>query len=1083
MPIQISCPDCGKKYRLSDERAGSTVECKECGSDIDVPGGSRRRSKVDDDDDDVPSPSRRRPRKPGKSKKSSGGAVGLLIAGGIGGFVIVALLLVVLLRRPAANNGGPVAGPSVAPNAAGGNAPSGNAAPGTSTEKLSTVAAKGWKAKVDPSPNPTPADQPSTFKIELKAENGVDERFVMYPDVASTFVLVGDPRASSKQPREIWNLVTGSKVRDVPPLKNVGSNVGFSTDGKLLAWYRHENGGGLDVYDTEAGKITTSIPLPSGEVNVSTVAIPSPQRLMIASTVHRKLMTWKLPSGEAERTIALGQNGQPNEQLAFSPGGRYVAFTGDFLAQSLEVYDLETGELAGTIEFSQRMLNKALVGLQFSPDGSELAAAFGQNHGATSDRILILSVANGSTVADFSLPDPDQRPLEIGGNRASLQWFSDRKRLLQNGRHIIDRDAKKVIYSLPAPLFKFDSRDVRRVLPNSTIVSFEGEKNNALLVPMTVTESDIARAREVAASGGLIVDAKLPKLTALDRKRAPHKNDNSTTWKVLPDPCPSPATLTAAVTLPDASGRARELKLSRLDTGRAAIRLATGEDDTKSMMAGIYPRLVQAKGAKTSRPRYTLEPVTCQQNWLEVVDLVGGKPLGRVDVAFACELLALSPAGTRALVAPMEGQGRLDVISIPDGAHVAGCRPFSDETEPELRHVNSVAFIDENTIAATNVGDQLVVFKLPGCEPIYTVQDAGLVTVSPGGKLLATFAEGKIEFRDALTGEGRGSTNIDGPAVAMSFSTAGDRLAVVTYAANRSSLQLVDLTDGAVTSQSVPASQGPVLWINDQQLLVGKAKPSELIHRPSGPSTIDRDLMLVDLRRQAVLWSYQHGTGDNVAFERATTDNHLWVAGPPQRGRGLKVTGLTLPEPTVAARLTDQAVESQLAVKPGMAVSLQFGITDPPEAPGIAKQLQDVVDATLRANGLTVQNGQPIKLTVSSSVVNVPGTLELQMFGTMTSTQPNRVSIQPKKLTLQMTYEQNGKPIWEAKKEMSNAGGGIVRIENNKQPQQAIDEQMWKLAVEGFREIQPLSHILSGATDKGLGTSRLAGDGVHPPGK
>lgn len=1076
MPIQVSCPDCGKKYRLSDERAGSTVECKECGSEIDVPGGSRRRSRMDDDD--APSP-RRRPRKSGKAQKSSGGAVGLLIAGGIGGLVIVALLLVVLLRRPAANNGAPVA----ASNPAGGTAPPGNPTPGAPVESLPTVVAKGWKVKVDPAPAPPAADPSSPFKIEVKAPNGVDQRFVLYPDVASPFVLVGDPSRSSKQPREIWNLVTGAKVRDVAPLKNVGSQVGFSADGKRLAWYRHEDGGGLDVYDTEAGKITTSIPLPSGEVNVTTVAIPSPQRLMIASTVHRKLMTWKLPSGELERTIALGQNGQPNEQLAFSPGGRYVAFTGDFLSQSMEIYDLETGELAGTIEFTQRMMNKALVGLQFSLDGSELAAAFGQNHGATSDRILIFGVANGSTAADFSLPDPDQRPLEIGGNRASLQWFSDRKRLLQNGRHIIDRDAKKVVYSLPSPLFKFDSRDVRRLLPNSTIVSFEGDKNNARLIPMAVTESEITRAREVAASGGLIIDAKLPKLTALDRKRAPNKNDNSTTWKVLADPGPNPATLTAAVTLPDASGRARELKLSRLDTGRAALRLATGEDDTNSMLAGVYPRLVQAKGAKSSRPRYTLEPVTCQENWLEVIDLVGGKSVGRVDVGFACELLALSPAGTRALVAPMEGQGRLDVISIPDGAHVAGCRPFSDEAEPELRHVDAVTFIDENTIAASNVGDQLVVFKLPGCEPIYTVQDAGLVSVSPGGKLLATFAEGKIEFRDALTGDGRGTTKIDGPAVAMSFSTAGDRLAVVTFAANRSLLHRVELKDGAVVSQSIPASQGPVIWIGDQQVLVGNAKPSDLIHRPSAPSTIDRDLMLVDLRRQAVLWSYLHGTGDNVAFDRATTDNRLWVAGPPQRGRGIKLTGLTLPEPAVAARLTDQAIESQLAVKPGMAVSLQFGITDPPEAPGIARQLQEVVDGTLQANGLTVQNGQPIKLTVSSSVVNVPGTIELQMFGNMTSTQPSRVSIQPKKLTLQMAYEQNGKPIWEAKKEMSNVGGGLIRIENNQQPQQAVDEQMWKQAVEAFREIQPLAHVLSGATTKGLGTSRLAGDGVRPPAK
>ena len=44
MPIQVACPECGKKYRLPDERAGGTLDCKECGTEIDIPGGNRRRA-------------------------------------------------------------------------------------------------------------------------------------------------------------------------------------------------------------------------------------------------------------------------------------------------------------------------------------------------------------------------------------------------------------------------------------------------------------------------------------------------------------------------------------------------------------------------------------------------------------------------------------------------------------------------------------------------------------------------------------------------------------------------------------------------------------------------------------------------------------------------------------------------------------------------------------------------------------------------------------------------------------------------------------------------------------------------------
>ena len=37
MPIKIECDECGKKYRLPDDRAGEWIECRECGADIEVP--------------------------------------------------------------------------------------------------------------------------------------------------------------------------------------------------------------------------------------------------------------------------------------------------------------------------------------------------------------------------------------------------------------------------------------------------------------------------------------------------------------------------------------------------------------------------------------------------------------------------------------------------------------------------------------------------------------------------------------------------------------------------------------------------------------------------------------------------------------------------------------------------------------------------------------------------------------------------------------------------------------------------------------------------------------------------------------
>ena len=111
MPISVECSICGKKYRVPDEKAGRSIPCKDCGGEIDVPGG-RRRAKDDDDDDDVPVR-----RKSAKKKKRSeeGNSSGLLIAGGIGAAVLVVGIGVFFAMRGKPDAGNPIANNPVQP--------------------------------------------------------------------------------------------------------------------------------------------------------------------------------------------------------------------------------------------------------------------------------------------------------------------------------------------------------------------------------------------------------------------------------------------------------------------------------------------------------------------------------------------------------------------------------------------------------------------------------------------------------------------------------------------------------------------------------------------------------------------------------------------------------------------------------------------------------------------------------------------------------------------------------------------------------------------------------------------------------
>ncbi len=104
MAIDVTCDECGRSYRMKDDRGGSRVRCKDCQAFIDVPDQT-----ADEEWDDQESPwetapeapalpSRRRSGGTGraaspKAKASAGGSPVMKILGGLA-FVIAAAMVV-----------------------------------------------------------------------------------------------------------------------------------------------------------------------------------------------------------------------------------------------------------------------------------------------------------------------------------------------------------------------------------------------------------------------------------------------------------------------------------------------------------------------------------------------------------------------------------------------------------------------------------------------------------------------------------------------------------------------------------------------------------------------------------------------------------------------------------------------------------------------------------------------------------------------------------------------------------------------------------------------------------------------------
>ncbi len=1105
MPIQVACEECGKRYRYSDERAGQTVECKECGSDIEIPGGRQRGGKKK------------------KSKQSSGLPVAVLAGSGVAALALIGLLAYSFASRgpkdlpnpPAAVTGEqalaanpaqipsnshasaaptspstPAIPPAIASNSTPQPTPAttpavANTTPNTEKPKTSgfqqSKKANGfkpvtdWKVSVDPSLDAPLLDESKNFKIKTVA-GFITENLVTHPTTPSPFILIGHD-AISKEPLELWNIVTGAKAASIKGPKITGNNAGLSNDGAYVAWFRHEGtGGGIEVYDIKSKKSLGVLPVDSKKFNVASVCLPTPKRVVALSNVHRSILSWALPSGDLERQITMGENGQPDPRFAFSPGGRFLAVVADYLKHSVDIYDLDSGEKAGSLEFVSQ--GPDLFGIAFSLDGRQLAAVYAQSFTDKAERIAIWNVADGSITADFELPDPDQRKRDLLSDNSGLQWFPDGKRLLFSGQYVIDIDSKSVVFELPKPSLDFSRLVSRRIVSNTSIAAWEGTNKSATISPIIIQADDIARAKEVAAAGGLMFDTKLPKLTSFDRSKAANRSAMNSSWKAESDPAPGAASLVDSIPLNTDEGRCRQLEFSSSNSGIVCARISDEGDATADAIKSLFLRTQFITGNNRNRIRTRIPPAPCLKNWLEIIDASKQAPSRRIDVNFPCELMAVSPDGSHVLVQAIDGEGRLDVFSA-DGQHVAGCRPYQEESDKQKREIASAVFLNANTVAAASMDDQLIVFRLPACEPVYSVDDAGNVAVSPGGKFIATCAQNRIELREALSGESRGAVQIEGNVLELSFGLKGDKLAALTDGRQGTAVIVIDMATGSSTSVPIPQATAPMVWCGENEILLG----SPLTTAPSTQNTkinLGRSLMLLDLSLKAIVWSYVYDSQDNLTFGRKTFDGRFWLAGSGENGKSSQIKAITLPEPATTKLLQGKTFDAQALVHPGSSVGLKFECPDPAELAGYSKKVRERIDHGIKMNELTIDEKSPIKMVVTVAPANVSGTTTVKMLGGSQANKTPDFPLQRKGVSVRIAYETAGKTIWESKRDVLNDAFGLARIPEGKNLQTHFDEQMWQSTYNLIDGSMPPTHVFSSESTRGLGSSRLTDKGLQP---
>lgn len=1087
MTISVECPGCGKRYRVDDDRAGQTLDCRECGEEVEIPGGRRRKGEG-------------AARKSGKSKKKSDSGVNPVMIGvGVGGVLVVAGVIVAFaMRRPAepapvpvppAQNGiaaNPAGGPPATPNAAHiapvtpNPAPNGNPAPNPNPNpaanppvaenppvlkaagngfKGAGQAAAGakfqftavnWKARPDAGPNADPVDSSAKFQVKLKGGFLGDDS-VIYPVTASPFALVSE--ADGKGSRDVFNLATGKKAGSLKGQNISGGNVALSPDGKYVGWFRFEGSSGIvEVWDVPGKKSLGGIAVDPKKFNMALLAMPSPTRMVAFSDVNRALLSWKLPSGDLEREQVLGEKCRPADRFSFSPGGRYAAFVSDYLAKWITVYDFDTGEIS-EIQFPNRPGNE-LLGISFSPDGKTLALAFDGDTPSYAERILLINTADGALAESIILEEGVKKEHNLHGKGTSLQWFPDGKHLLLHGIAVIDRSAGKVVYSLGKPGFDSGSLKNRRVLGNGLLADWQGSRQESAIKPLTFSAEDIARSTAVVEAGGLMVDSKLPPLTRFEASSAEDlSSDRSQGWQASADAAAAATKLLESPLPLKGSGQVRDARYSQAVAGLAFLRTAEGEDpnDVKNRRPETRFRVTPKANIVT---QLIPKAIHCRKNGIDVYDLAKRDLQRRIDIDFSCDLMAASPGGTRIAVAPHDGEGRLDVYSVADGKHVAACRPFQSEEKTDQRLIQKAIFLDEDHLAAMNFDDRLLVWKLPECTPLYEIREVVSPVLSPGGKYLVVALEDVVSFRDPRTGKSVGDLTMEGPVRALAIHPQGERMAVVCSVRKGTYLYEVDVKSGRA-SEAIPLPIDVVncQWAGDGYLLLNRTA-------------------LLDLKQKTVAWTYD--TPDDTALAAATPpDARHWLVAKAARGAAVQIAAIELPDPAAVKRLAGANLEPKMVVQPGGAVTVMPKIPERPDRPGFQAEALGFLNTAVERSGVKDLPGQPVKLAVNVEL-KMGNVVPVRFFG---GGGQQEAQLQEKTLEITVAYDFNGAVLWKTSNTIANLGT-FVRVPSVETAQKAIDDQMWDRARGFFDALQLPAYVFSQESVYGLGSSLLSGEGA-----
>lgn len=933
----------------------------------------------------------------------------------------------------------PMNSPTASPRPAPQPAPEASPAPPATEPPLAKAGVAGWQVQIDP---PARAWKiPEDLQLSVAITGGMGSSLQL-PNQASPFALLRVGGTFDKQ-RQLWDLQTGKQVRSLTIDQHMGGPTALSPDGKFYA-ITPMHKGKIQLVETATGDASREFALAHWAARVQYVDFAGPNRLVAALDDSKEIAFWDI-----QQKTKLG--GFPSANLpggvyryAVSPGGHYLAFADGLAIRLLDSRNaVSAGEITpppGT-KPNDKLQTAALC---FSPDGLELAALMNDGGGSA---LIVWSAADGKQVTDlrFAKPLAQSIPNSRDYQGHPLQWFPDRQSWLVYGRGVVDRQIGGPVWVEPPAPDGHAPGEGRLLLDGQRLAKIGGTKGEQKWEIVKLSPEEIAAGAKMIQAGATAADAALPPLTIADRSAAKSvplsRQPNQWTYKAGPIPTAKPL-LAQPIDVNIKAGDLRVVAVASAAAGKAVVSAATANEPSPSP-------------PPTGREFFRF-------------DLASRRQDAKFSLPFPAEFLDLGPAGNVVLFRILPEGDRLDLWTLGDEKekHFAGFRPYQGD-EVEALKVTWAALVDEQRLLTFNAKGKLILWQLPECYAVYTVDlpPQSTLTLSPDRQYLALYREN--EFHLLETASGQCGVTLPSPkleggftATALAFRHDGQAFAALVSSGGMPNLVTWDLNKGGLEkSFQVSRSANAISWTDVGHVALRNE---------------DGSLLLVDLAQETIVWRYTLAFGRHGGF---SPDGRHWFAGAENAVDFASLTALELPSPDAQATLkTFPKIDP--VIGRGTTVAIEFALAPPPDAgkhAEIQNELKQRFTEALTKAGIPVVPQSALRLKIETIEKPTEDVLNLRSIGPGFGNISVPVSI----LTAKASFIDGANSVfWESQTTFKTDVGFIEHIPGDVDPKMYIRMKPWRQSVGWLKTLPVPQKIYHKDIADGLGESKLTPAGA-----